>query len=139
MRLKIFLVPIFSVLFISCNDNEVLYNYVEEGKASYYANLFIGRPTANGEAFSQDSMSAAHKFLPFGTKVKVTNIDNGKTIDVVINDRGPFVRNRIIDLSRRGADSLDFLQKGIAKVQLEAYIDDQALADSLQQKANDEN
>lgn len=139
MRLKILLVPVLSVLLVSCNESYILYNYLEEGKASYYANLFIGRPTANGETFSQDSMSAAHKFLPFGTKVKVTNIDNGKSIDVVINDRGPFVRNRIIDLSRRGADSLDFLQKGIAKVQLEAYIDDQVLADSLQRKANGEN
>ncbi len=121
------------VLFVNtnCSNNEPKFNYIEKGKASYYANLFIGKQTANGELFSQDSLTAAHRTLPFGTVVRVTNIDNGKSIEVVINDRGPFVRNRVIDLSRRGADSLQFLQQGIAKVRLEAYLDNKKVADSL--------
>jgi rare lipoprotein A len=132
MKISLILVPVICIFFLNCNENNETYNFVEEGKASYYANLFIGRPTANGEVFSQDSLTAAHKILPFGTKVKVTNTVTGNSIEVVINDRGPFVRNRIIDLTRRGADSLGFLQHGIAKVKVEAYLEDEVFADSLQ-------
>jgi rare lipoprotein A len=129
---RFLIVPLFCVLLYSCSEEEIIYNYLEEGKASYYANLFIGRPTASGQTFAQDSLTAAHRKLPFGTRVKVINIENGKSIEVVINDRGPFVRNRVIDLSRRAADSLEFLQQGVVKVKLKAYIEDEVLADSLQ-------
>ena len=72
---------------------------VETGNASYYADKFEGRKTASGEVFRQNKMTAAHKTLPFGTRVKVINMSNGKRIKVRINDRGPFVQSRIIDLS----------------------------------------
>jgi len=108
----------------SCTEG---YNYVEEGEASYYANLFIGRKTASGDVFFQDSLTAAHKTLPLGTIVKVTNVKNGKSIEVKINDRGPFAKGRVIDLTRRGADSLDFLRAGLADVVLEAIVDEDFL------------
>lgn len=134
LQMRKCLMSLFFIIFCSCacTDEEILYNYTEEGKASYYANLFVGRSTANGEIFSQDSLTAAHRYLPFGTRVKVTNVENGKSIGVLVNDRGPFVRNRVIDLSRRGADSLDFLEQGIAKVRVEAYFENPIVADSLQ-------
>lgn len=90
-----------------------------EGVASYYADKFVGRTTANGEIYEHTKLTAAHKKLPFGTKVKVTNLSNKKTIIVVINDRGPFVKDRIIDLSKSGAKKLDFINQGITKVKIE--------------------
>ena len=74
--------------------------------ASYYAKILHNRKTASGERFDNNAMTAAHKTLPFGTEVKVTNLNNGKSVTVRINDRGPFVKGRIIDLSR----SLHFLK-----------------------------
>ncbi len=89
------------------------------GIASYYADYFDGRTTASGEVFSQDSMTAAHNTLPFGTIVKVTNLTNLKEVILKINDRGPFVAGRIIDLSKSAAEKLDFLSQGIVKVKVE--------------------
>ncbi|GAB3016608.1 septal ring lytic transglycosylase RlpA family protein [Niabella terrae] len=88
----------------------------QSGKASYYADMFQGRKTASGEVFRQGKRTAAHKTLPFGTKVKVTNLANGKKVKVVINDRGPFVEGRIIDLSRKAARKLDMLRAGVTEV-----------------------
>lgn len=90
----------------------------ESGKASFYADKFQGRRTASGAIFRQQRMSAAHKTLPFGTKVKVTNLDNGKSIKVKINDRGPFVAGRIIDLSRKAARKLGMLNAGVVNVKV---------------------
>jgi rare lipoprotein A len=90
----------------------------EKGKASFYADSFQGRQTANGEIFKQNKKTAAHKTLPFGTKVKVTNLKNGKTVTVRINDRGPFVAGRIIDLSKRAAKKIDMKNDGIAEVKI---------------------
>ena len=90
----------------------------ELGKASYYADKFEGRKTANGETFHQSSATAAHKTLPFGTKVKVKNLDNGKKVTVRINDRGPFVAGRIIDLSRAAAKEVGLVQSGVANVKI---------------------
>ena len=89
------------------------------GIASYYADFFEGRTTANGEIFTQEKLTAASKELPFGTVVKVTRIDNGKSVTVRINDRGPYVKGRIIDLSKSAAEKLDMIDKGIVKVKLE--------------------
>jgi len=89
------------------------------GMASYYGVPFHGRPTASGEIFSQDSMTAAHKQLAFGTLVKVTNRSNGKTCVVKINDRGPYIAGRIIDLSKAAADTLDFIAQGVVSVDCE--------------------
>jgi rare lipoprotein A len=91
---------------------------IETGKASYYADKFVGRPTASGETFSQKKRTAAHPTLPFGTKVKVTNLTTGKTVKVRINDRGPFVAGRIIDLSRKAASKIGMLESGVASVKL---------------------
>jgi rare lipoprotein A len=89
------------------------------GKASYYGADFNGRRTANGEIFNMNDLTAAHRSLPFGTIVKVTNLKNGATAEVKINDRGPFVADRIIDLSQAAAEELDMLGDGIADVKLE--------------------
>lgn len=97
-------------------------NFRQSGVASYYANKFEGRQTASGEIFRQDSLTAAHKHLPFGTKVRVLNLKNNKTVTVRINDRGPFVKGRIIDLSRAAAEKIDLIQAGIAKVLIEAAL-----------------
>jgi rare lipoprotein A len=90
----------------------------ETGKASYYADKFKGRPTSSGEIFRQHKRTAAHKTLPFGTKVKVTNLANGRTVKVRINDRGPFVAGRIIDLTKRAARKLKMVDAGVSSVEI---------------------
>lgn len=92
---------------------------IQEGKASYYADKFEGKPTASGEKYKHSKLTAAHKTLPFGTVVKVTNVSNGKHVEVTINDRGPFVEGRVIDLSRSAAEKIDLIHVGIADVKIE--------------------
>lgn len=92
---------------------------VQQGKASFYADKFEGRPTANGEKYKHNKLTAAHKTLPFGTRVRVTNLANQKQVEVVINDRGPYAEGRIIDLSKSAAESLGFVQQGLADVSVE--------------------
>lgn len=93
--------------------------YPKEGEASYYADKFEGRPTASGEPYRADQLTAAHRTLPFGTRVKVTNLSNDRSVVVRINDRGPHVRRRIIDLSRAAAEELDFIRQGVAQVSIQ--------------------
>ena len=88
-------------------------------KASWYGPGFHGRRTANGERFNQNDLTAAHRSLPFGTKVKVTNLRNGRSVVVRVNDRGPFSRGRIIDLSKAAARIIGVFQSGSAPVLLE--------------------
>ncbi len=88
------------------------------GIASYYGRRFHGRRTANGERFDMHAMTAAHKTLPFGSKVRVTNPANGKSVTVRINDRGPFTRGRTIDLSRAAAREIGLIRRGHAMVEL---------------------
>lgn len=90
----------------------------EQGRASYYADKFQGRKTASGATFSQHKRTAAHRSLPFGTKLKVTDLDNGKTVRVKVTDRGPFVEGRMIDLSKKAARKLGMLQQGVANVEI---------------------
>lgn len=92
---------------------------VQTGKASFYADKFEGRPTASGEKYKHNKLTAAHKTLPFGTKVKVTNTANNESVEVVINDRGPYVDGRVIDLSRSAAEKLGFINQGLADVKVE--------------------
>lgn len=92
---------------------------IQEGVASYYSSRFQGRHTASGEVYDKDKMTAAHRSLPFGTIVKVSRVDNGNFVYVRINDRGPFVSNRLIDLSGLAAARLDILRHGHKKVRLE--------------------
>ncbi len=97
---------------------QTAYGYDEEGIASWYGPGFHGKKTANGETFNQNAMTAAHTLLPLGTTVRVTNLENSKTITVRINDRGPFVHDRLIDLSRRAAERLDMREQGTARVRV---------------------
>ncbi len=93
--------------------------YVEEGEASYYAASFQGRRTASGEKYDKEALTAAHKTLPFGTYVRVTELSSGRSVIVRINDRGPHKAGRVIDLSERAARELGFLAKGVTAVRLE--------------------
>lgn len=92
--------------------------YTENGKASYYSNKLRGNKMANGQRYRPGKRTAAHKKLPFGTKVKVTNPTNGKSVKVRITDRGPFVAGRIIDLSMSAARKLDMEKAGVVPVQM---------------------
>jgi rare lipoprotein A len=90
-----------------------------EGLASYYGREHHRGPTASGERFDMHALTAAHRSLPFGTRLKVTNLANGRSVVVRINDRGPFVRSRVVDLSRAAAAELDFIRSGVTRVRLE--------------------
>lgn len=94
-------------------------HFVQVGLACYYANKHHGRKTASGEVYDKNKFTAAHRTLPFGTYVKVTRPDNRKSVVVKINDRGPFTKGTIIDLSYAAAKELDMIKKGIAKVRIE--------------------
>jgi len=101
------------------NKHQVdLAGYSESGIASYYSMKYHNRKTASGERFDNYAMTAAHNSLPFGTRVIVLNINNGKTVVVKINDRGPFVKGRIIDLSRAAFAKIENIEKGIAEVKI---------------------
>lgn len=91
---------------------------LEEGVASWYGSKFHGRATANGETYNMNAFTAAHRTLPFNTVVRVENLDTGKEVVVRINDRGPYVGNRVIDLSRRAAQEVDMEDAGTANVRL---------------------
>ena len=92
---------------------------VQSGRASWYGPGFHGKVTASGETFDEAALTAAHKSIPLGSKARVTNVTNGNSVEVKINDRGPFAQGRIIDLSRAAARALGILEKGIAIVRVE--------------------
>lgn len=102
------------------------YEYSETAVASYYGgtDVFHGRKTSNGETFDMNRLSAAHKTLPLPCVVRVTNLENGRSIKLKVNDRGPFIDGRIIDVSRKAAKMLGFYEKGTAKVRVESLVDD---------------
>ena len=116
-RSAIFLYAVVGLALVGCRD----LTSVEEGVASFYADSFHGRETASGETYSKRAMTAAHRTLPFDTRVKVTNLENGRSVSVRINDRGPHVEGRIIDLSGAAARKLRMTETGTAKVRLETY------------------
>jgi rare lipoprotein A len=91
----------------------------ETGLASWYGHPYHGRPAADGEIYDMEKLTAAHRTLPFGTMVRVVNLSNGKTVDVRIIDRGPFVENRIIDLSHAAAQAIELIGPGVAPVRLD--------------------
>jgi rare lipoprotein A len=99
-------------------DSKDLRGYEERGIASYYGKKFHGRTTANGERFDMHELTAAHRTLPFDTVVRVKNLNNGREVRVRINDRGPFKKGRIIDLSRGAAKKLDMIEAGIVPVRI---------------------
>ena len=92
---------------------------VQVGIASYYGKEFHKKLTANGQKFNMYKVSAAHKTLPLGTKIRVTNLSNGKSLKVIINDRGPFAKGRILDLSYRAAQKLGFVNHGTTKIRID--------------------
>jgi len=93
--------------------------YSEIGYASFYGDSFVGKMTASGEIYDANQLTAAHRSLPFGSIFKVTNLENRQSVVVRVNDRGPFVPGRIIDLSERAAKELDIIRKGVTRVQIE--------------------
>ena len=94
-------------------------SYSEQGLASWYGSRHNGRRTASGQSFSMGAMTAAHRKLPMGTKVRVTNLENGRKATVTINDRGPYRRGRVLDVSKEGAEVLGFKNDGVTPVRLE--------------------
>ncbi len=103
---------------------------METGLASWYGPKFHGKRTASGEVFNQEKFTAAHRTLPWGSRVKVTNLANGKSVDVRINDRGPFGKGRIIDVSRSAARALDMVGRGITTVRIE-WLSDSEVSNEL--------
>jgi rare lipoprotein A len=113
-------------LLVGCASQDVdidPHGYDKTGTASFYGAKHQGKRTASGERFNQHALTAAHRQLPFGTRVKVTNLSNDKTVVVRINDRGPYSRGRLIDVSRGAAERLGMLRSGTAQVRMQA-IDD---------------
>ncbi|WP_084536438.1 septal ring lytic transglycosylase RlpA family protein [Azospirillum halopraeferens] len=98
---------------------------VQEGEASFYGDRFHGRTTASGETFDKTQPTAASPRLPFGTRATVTHQETGESVDVIVNDRGPFARNRVIDLSEHAAEQLDMIDDGTAPVRIEVRPSDQ--------------
>ena len=97
---------------------------VRMGQASWYGPGFSGKKTASGDVFDEEKLTAAHKTIPLGSRAKVTNLANGKSVEVEINDRGPFVPGRIIDLSQAAAQALGIIDRGTAKVRVDVLPDD---------------
>ncbi len=91
----------------------------EVGLASWYGEFHHGQPTASGEVFDMSGLTAAHRTLPLGTRIRVVNVDNGRSVQVRINDRGPYVAGRILDLSRGAARALDMVERGVAWVRVD--------------------
>ncbi len=100
------------------------FDHVEEGIASWYGSDFHGRSTANGERYDMNALTAAHPTLPLPSIVRVTNLENGRSLKLRVNDRGPFVEGRVIDVSRRAAQELGFKNQGIARVRVEIVADE---------------
>ena len=116
-----FLVAAVCISLYSCAGSKAGFGergYSEEGKASYYSRKLQGRKMANGEPYKRHKLTAAHKTLPMGTRVKVTNTATNKSVKVKITDRGPFVRGRIVDLSEAAAKRLGYIDAGIAPVKM---------------------
>ena len=115
MKIKIAFLFCLSVFFVTASADV----YKSNAQASFYAEKYHGRKTANGEIFNMYAMTCAHKTLPFGTVLRVTNLKNNKTVDVRVNDRGPFVKGREIDVSKAAAQKLDMIKTGTASVKIE--------------------
>jgi len=112
MKFNFLLILLLNVLLSSCGFA------TRKGYASYYSDYYEGRVTANGEIFRHSKETAAHKSLPFGTRVEVTNLKNNRSVVVRINDRGPYVKGRIIDLTKTAAGEIGMLGDGVAKVKI---------------------
>ncbi|MBP8236211.1 MAG: septal ring lytic transglycosylase RlpA family protein [Pseudomonas sp.] len=124
--MRLLLIAITSLLLSACASHQGQVDpqgYRAEGQASYYGARHHGNKTASGERFDQNALTAAHRSLPFGSRVQVTNLRNDKRVVVRINDRGPFTNKRIIDLSQKAAEQLDMLRDGVVPVRVEQLAD----------------
>lgn len=120
-RLFYLFLVVFSITACAGNKADEIHSkreFSEKGKASYYSSKYQARKTASGQRFNNKAMTAAHKTLPFGTQVRVINLRNGKQVDVVINDRGPFVKGRIIDLTQAAFAKIEDMKVGLADVEI---------------------
>lgn len=122
---RLVLVALLAVLAGCASQNYLVdpHGYDQSGSASWYGARHQGKRTASGESFDQNSLTGAHRQLPFGTRVLVTNLANARTVVVRINDRGPHTRSRLIDISRAAAGQLGMLQSGTARVRVQALDD----------------
>lgn len=123
LYIPLYFVVISSLFTISCcireSGKQVDYDcFIDSGTASWYGEYFHGKLTASGEKYDTETLTAAHKTLPFNTVVRVVNIENEKSVEVRINNRGPFTGDRIIDLSRKAARKIDIIDDGLAEVEL---------------------
>ncbi len=105
---------------VSFNEAELLHE--EEGYASWYGPGFYGRKTASGQRFTKHKLTCAHRKLPFGTRLHVTNLQNGKSIEVIVNDRGPFIKGRVVDLSYAAAKEIGLIKAGAAPVKVKQVL-----------------
>lgn len=124
--MRLLLIALISLLLSACASHQGQVDpqgYHAEGQASYYGARHHGNKTASGERFDQNALTAAHRSLPFGSRVQVTNLRNDKRVVVRINDRGPFTKKRIIDLSHKAAEQLDMLRDGVVPVRVEQLAD----------------
>lgn len=112
------------IIWMVCCSGMAEAQIATHGKASYYSDKFEGRKTANGELYCKDSLTAAHRTLVFGTKVKVTNVKSNAEVIVRINDRGPHIKGRIIDLSRKSMEKLGGVHDGVIDVSIEFVVDE---------------
>ena len=122
--IKALLISLSLAILAGCSSSSASYSdantgITEQGKASFYADKYHGRLTASGENFDQQAMTAAHKQLPFNSKVKVTNTTNNRSVVVRVNDRGPFIRGRIIDLTKHAFEQLAEPSSGVINVTVE--------------------
>lgn len=122
LRLSYFVAFILSlILLASCTSTAPSHGqrgYTEEGKASYYSRKLQGRKMANGEPYKRNKLTAAHRTLPLGTKVKVTSLQTHKTVKVKITDRGPYAKGRVVDLSEAAARKLGYINAGVVPVKV---------------------
>lgn len=105
---------------VSFNETELLHE--EEGYASWYGPGFYGRKTASGQRFTKNKLTCAHRNLPFGTLLQITNLQNGKSIEVIVNDRGPFIKGRVVDLSYAAAKEIGLIKVGAAPVKVKQIL-----------------
>lgn len=118
-QLRFYLLFAALILLSACSTQRISPGPGISGQASWYGAKHHGKKTASGERFNQRALTAAHRTLPFGTRVKVTNTLNSKSVVVRINDRGPYSKGRIIDLSRAAANKINMLNRGVAPVRLQ--------------------
>ncbi len=121
--MKISAIRLICLVFFTVIALQLSFAQIQTGKASFYADSFEGKPTASGEKYRANKFTGAHRTLPFGTVVKVTNLTNKESVNVTINDRGPFVEGRVIDLSKSAAKQLNFFAQGVAEVSIEVVDD----------------